>query len=308
MPTSNANPKHILVVDDSVAVRSFFREIFSRQPDYSAEFAASGADALRLIRESREGETPRFDFLLSDINMPEMDGFALIEAAKTEAPDIKIGMITGFNVDDYITAALEKGVYNIICKSDSPEEILQTIDNLITGRNIFGISNYLDPGTEVRQQMILDTRSLKSAVENILTSARPHLDEEKLYGLKTGLVEMGTNAVYHAYGYEKGTEVTLKENERVMIEHGIDAKKLVVVIVDSSGSLTRERVLTQLHKGVNPSAEDLIASGGRGIFLTRFLCDKVIVNLEPGIRTEIILMMYFNADHFESRPILINQI
>ncbi|GAI49872.1 unnamed protein product, partial [marine sediment metagenome] len=60
--------------------------------------------------------------------------------------------------------------------------------------------------------------------------------------------------------------------------------------------------------GINPTPEDLIASGGRGIFLTRFLCDKVIVNLELKKRTEIVLIMYLTRDHQESKPLLINQI
>jgi CheY-like chemotaxis protein len=300
--------KHILVVDDSAVVRGFFKEVFSKQPGYAAEFAPSGPDALDLLRLTVTGEKPPFDFLLTDINMPEMDGFSLIEAAKEVVPDIKAGMITGFNVDDYILMALEKGVYNIICKSDTPAEIMRTVDNLITGENIFGIHNYLAEGAEVHRLKVLDTNGLKGAVQKVLDAARTRLDEEKLYGLKTGLVEMGTNAVYHAYGYEKGTDVVLKDTEEVLMQYGMDEEKLVVVILDTSGSLTKERVLTQLNKGVNPTQEDLIAAGGRGIFLTRFLCDRVIVNIALKQRTEVILIMYFNDEHFESKPILINQI
>lgn len=299
--------KNILVVDDSLAVRGFFKEVFKLQPDYAVSFASSGEEALSSIRQSRAGEIPPFDFVLTDINMPEMDGFQLIENVKSIDAGIKMGMITGFNPDDYITMALEKGVYNIICKTDPPEDIVRTVDNLITGENIFGIRNYLDEGTEVKQLVVRDTRGLKGAVEEVLTAAKGRLDEEKLYGLKTGLVEMGTNAVYHAYGYEKGTEVTLKDSEHVTLEYGIDDSKLVVVIVDASGSLTKEKVLLQLNKGVNPSPEDLVAAGGRGIFLTRFLCDKVVVNIILHQRTEIVLIMYFDIANFDNKPILINQ-
>jgi CheY-like chemotaxis protein len=300
--------KHILVIDDSRSVRAFFEDIFSRKKDYQAEFAASGEEAIELYRKNLENNGPRFNFVLTDINMPGINGFGTIDAIKKLDPDVKAGMITGFNVDDYIKMALEKGVYNIICKMDSPADIVKTIDDLITGENIFGIESQLDGAREIKKIKITETGMLKTAVQEILSYAADYLDEEKIYGLKTGLVEMGTNAIYHAYRYEKGSNVKLKENEEVFISYGIDTQKLVVVILDTSGSLTKEKVLVQLNKGVNPAPEDLIASGGRGIYLTRYLCDKVVVNLEPEKRTEVILIMYFKKDYIDSKPLLINQI
>ncbi len=300
--------KHILIVDDSRSVRAFFEDIFSKRRDYKAEFAASGEEAVEIFKKNLESGGQKYNFVLTDINMPGLNGFGTIEAIKNIDPEVKTGMITGFNVDDYIKMALDKGVFNIICKMDAPAEIVKTVDNLITGENIFGIENYLDGSREIKKIKITETKMLKAGVQEILDYAADYLDEEKLYGLKTGLVEMGTNAIYHAYGYEKGINVKLKENEEVYIRYGVDNKKLVVVILDTSGILTKEKVLGQLNKGVNPAPEDLIASGGRGIYLTRYLCDKVVVNIDPTKQTEVILIMYFKKDHIESKPLLINQI
>jgi CheY-like chemotaxis protein len=300
--------KHILVVDDSRSVRAFFEDVFSKKKDYIAEFAASGEEAVEIFRKSMADDGQRFNFVLTDINMPGLNGFGTTEAIKKMDPDVKVGMITGFNIDDYIKMALEKGVYNIICKMDAPTEILKAVDNLITGENIFGIESYLDGSREIKRIKVTETKMLKAAVQEILDYSADYLDEDKIYGLKTGLVEMGTNAIYHAYGYEKGSNVSLKENEHVFINYGIDSEKLVVVILDTSGSLTKEKVLAQLNKGVNPAPEDLIASGGRGIYLTRYLCDKVVVNIESDKKTEVILIMYLNKDYIESKPLLINQI
>ncbi len=300
--------KHILVVDDSRSVRAFFEDIFSKKEDFSAVFAASGEEAVKIFEADREDPNPLFQFVLTDINMPGMDGFETIEAIKKIDPGINTGMITGFNIDDYMKMALEKGVFNIICKMDPPDEIIRTVDNLITGNNIFGIDNYLEGSPNIVKVKITETSMLKTAVNDIIEFARPNLDEEKLYGLKTGLIEMGTNAIYHAYGYEKGSVVALKDTEEVVIQYGADDKKLIVVINDSSGSLSKEKVLSQINKGVNPSPEDLIASGGRGIYLTRYLCDKLIVNIEKDKRTEVLIFMYFNQEYIENKPLLINQI
>lgn len=305
---SNENVYHILIVDDSVSVRNFFVDIFNKMPEFRPESASGGAQALEIIKTKHATGSDRFDFILTDINMPGMDGFETLEAIKAIDPGLKTGMITGFKVDDYIKMALDKGVFNIICKMDSPSDIVNTVHNLITGEGIFGIENYLAPGTATHRLKVVDTQKLKSAVQQVLEFSASKLNEDKLYGLKTGLVEMGTNAIYHAYGYEKGSQVTLKETEEVIMEYGMDHEKLVVVILDSSGTLSKERVLTQLNKGINPTQEDLIASGGRGIYLTRFLCDKVVVNLITGKRTEVVLIMNFNENHEESKPLLINQI
>lgn len=304
----NSRPHHILIVDDSRSVRHLFENIFTSDPNFRVETAESGAQALALFKDKHTSGADPFGFVLTDINMPEMDGFTVIETIKALDPNVKTGMITGFNVDDYIKMALEKGIFNIICKMDDPDDIVKTVQNLITGENIFGIRNYLEPGAEIRKLQITDTAKLKEAVNTILAYGETQLNEDKIYGLKTGLVEMGTNAIYHAYGYEKGSQVVLKETERVVIEYGMDHEKLVVVIVDVSGTLTKERVLTQLNKGINPTQEDLIASGGRGIYLTRFLCDKVVVNLDVSRKTEVVLIMYFNQEYQESKPLLINQI
>ena len=299
---------HILIVDDSITVRSFFEDIFEKFPEFRAEFASNGKAAIELFKEKQSSGGDKFDFVLTDINMPGMDGFDVLDALKAIDPDIKTGMITGFNVDDYIKMALEKGIFNIICKLDSPSDIINTVRNLITGEGILGIHNYLAPGTETVRLNVRDTSALKSTIKQILDFSAMKLNEDKQYGLKTGLVEMGTNAIYHAYGYEKGSQVKLKDTEEVVIEYGMDDEKLVVDIIDVSGTLTKEKVLSQLNKGVNPTQEDLIASGGRGIYLTRFLCDKMVINLETKKRTEMILIMYFNQDYQESKPLLINQI
>ena len=298
---------HILVADDSRSVRAFFEEVFAKRENYKAEFAASGEEAVEIFKKSLSGELKPFDFVLSDISMPGLDGFETLEIIRKMSPDVKTGMITGFNIDDYIKMALEKGVFNIICKMDSAAEIIRTVDNLITGENILGIENYLEPGTRIKRLKVTETDQLRTAVQSILDFAEDILDEEKQYGLKTGLVEMGTNAIYHAYGYEKGSRVALKEGEEVFLNYGADKNQLVVMIEDTNGSLTKEKVLLQLNKCVNPTQEDLIASGGRGIYLTRYLCDKLIINLEKNKRTEMILIMNLNKDYKENKPLLINQ-
>lgn len=303
--------KKILVIDDSKSVRDFFLTIFSNRQDYEITSASNGYEAVDIIKRTisaPQSEIAGFDFVLSDINMQGIDGFETLEQIRELVPNVKTGMITGFNVDDYIDMALQKGVYNIICKNDAPQEIVKTIETLISGEKIFGINNYmLSDIDEITSVQVKNTLQLKIIAESIISYMEELLDEDKQYGIKTGLIEIGTNAIYHAHGYEKGSEVTLGAVEKVMIEYTKDCEKLAVGIVDTSGRLTKEKVLLHLDKSINPTQEDILKSGGRGLFLTRMFCDRMIVNIEKNRRTEILLFMYFKKQKV-NKPLLINQI
>jgi CheY-like chemotaxis protein len=84
----------ILVVDDEPDVADLFRQRFrreSRQGKYVVHFAASGAEALNRL----EGEIkPALVAVLSDINMPGMDGLELLGKIKQRRPDLPVMMVT----------------------------------------------------------------------------------------------------------------------------------------------------------------------------------------------------------------------
>ena len=84
----------ILVVDDEPDVADLFRQRFrreSRQGKYVVHFAASGAEALNRL----EGEIKAaLVAVLSDINMPGMDGLELLGKIKQRRPDLPVMMVT----------------------------------------------------------------------------------------------------------------------------------------------------------------------------------------------------------------------
>jgi CheY-like chemotaxis protein len=86
----------ILVVDDEPDVADLFRQRFrreARQGSYVMHFATSGAEALdRLAREIQ----PTLVAVLSDINMPGMDGLELLSEIKQRRPDLRVMMVTAY--------------------------------------------------------------------------------------------------------------------------------------------------------------------------------------------------------------------
>ena len=90
----------IIVVDDEPDVAELFRQRFrreSRQGTYVMHFAASGEAALELL----SGEIdPGVIVILSDINMPGMDGLQLLGEIKERFPDLPVMMVTAYGDDE----------------------------------------------------------------------------------------------------------------------------------------------------------------------------------------------------------------
>jgi CheY-like chemotaxis protein len=106
----------ILVVDDEPDVADLFRQRFrreAREGTYVVHFANSGETALeRLV----EGIEPRLIVLLSDINMPGMDGLELLREVKQRRPDLPVMMVTAYGDDERRRRASDLGASEFLTK------------------------------------------------------------------------------------------------------------------------------------------------------------------------------------------------
>ena len=106
----------ILVVDDEPDVVDLFGQRFrreARQGTYVMHFAASGAEALDRLAEKIH---PALVAVLSDINMPGMDGFELLGEIKQRRPDLPVMMVTAHGDDERRRRARELGAFEFITK------------------------------------------------------------------------------------------------------------------------------------------------------------------------------------------------
>jgi CheY-like chemotaxis protein len=106
----------ILVVDDEPDVADLFRQRFrreARQGTYVMHFAASGAEALDRLAEEIE---PTLIAVLSDINMPGMDGLELLGEIRQRRPNLPVMMVTAYGDDERRRRARELGAFEFITK------------------------------------------------------------------------------------------------------------------------------------------------------------------------------------------------
>jgi CheY-like chemotaxis protein len=106
----------ILVVDDEPDVAEMFRQRFHRevrQGTYVLHYAASGEEALDTLAN---GVRPELIVILSDINMPGMDGLNLLREVKQLRPDLPVMMVTAYGDDARRRQASEYGAAEFITK------------------------------------------------------------------------------------------------------------------------------------------------------------------------------------------------
>ena len=106
----------ILVVDDEPDVADLFRQRFrreARQGTYVMHFASSGEDALAKLDD---GIRPQLMVILSDINMPGMDGLELLRESKRRWPELPVMMVTAYGDDERRRRAGELGASDFLTK------------------------------------------------------------------------------------------------------------------------------------------------------------------------------------------------
>lgn len=82
--------------------------------------------------------------------------------------------------------------------------------------------------------------------------------------------------------------------------------KYAVSITDYQGKLTKETVLYKIDRQI--TGEGLLDDSGRGIHMSRLFADRMIINIEPGKRTEVILLNYFSHKYRGYKPLYINEL
>jgi DNA-binding NarL/FixJ family response regulator len=120
----------ILIADDQAAVRHGFRLILGAQPDMEVVGeAADGETALALALRLRP------DVVLADIRMPRLDGLELTRRlAGPEAPEpLRVIVVTTFDLDEYVHAALRNGACGFLLKRSGPALLVEAVRAAVEG-------------------------------------------------------------------------------------------------------------------------------------------------------------------------------
>ena len=119
----------ILVADDEMDLETLIRQKFRKQireEKYEFIFALNGNDALEKLKQH-----PDVTLVLSDINMPEMDGLTLLGVLNESSPMLKTVMVSAYGDMDNIRMAMNRGAFDFVCKPVNFEDLELTIEKTL---------------------------------------------------------------------------------------------------------------------------------------------------------------------------------
>jgi len=218
-------PKKILFVDDEVQILKSLKRLF-RSSAYEVYFAESGKAALLLLEEHD------IDLMVTDIRMPEMDGFELLKLVKENHPLILRVALSGFTDNRKIYTALENNLAKLyMFKPWDNSELLSTLDkifkleDILLDQDLLDMINNLDeipsiPGLYgelselVKKDASIEDVAKKIEEDQAIASKILKVANSAFYGAKTGSITQAimyiglinvknivlTNSVFNNYG------------------------------------------------------------------------------------------------------------
>ena len=177
--TSDNKPKtyNILVVDDEpdlepLMLQRMRREI--RAGRYKMTFARDGVEALQMLEAD-----PDIDMVLSDINMPRMDGLTLLEQIPKVSPNLRSVIISAYGDMKNIRTAMNRGAFDFVTKPVDFDDLRFTIDRTL--QHVEELREALNARDKlVAIQNELDVASTMQ--QSILPTAFPSSDTFKVFG------------------------------------------------------------------------------------------------------------------------------
>jgi DNA-binding NarL/FixJ family response regulator len=122
----------ILLADDHDIVRDGIRALLGGEPSFHIiGEAENGREALKFCRNNA------VDFIIMDINMPELSGIEATEAVKEEFDHIKVLALTMLDEDEHIRKMIEAGASGYILKNSDKEELVDAIQTIHNGDHYF---------------------------------------------------------------------------------------------------------------------------------------------------------------------------
>lgn len=118
----------VVLADDEHLLRVGFRMILDAHEDF--EVVAEAADGRQAIAAAR---AHRPDVVVMDVRMPDVDGIAATEAITAEHSEVRVLILTTFDLDEYAFAGLRAGASGFLLKNAPPDELVAAIRTVAAG-------------------------------------------------------------------------------------------------------------------------------------------------------------------------------
>ena len=276
----------ILVVDDSLLDRKVAGMLLEKQSDWSVLYAGDGTEAV----DQLESHLP--DLVVTDLQMPNMNGLELVEAVRDEYPLIPVVLMTGAGSERIAVEAIEKGAASYVPKTELAADLVEIVDRLLATsaerRSRRRLQNYM---TEISYVVENDLELLSALVQELrqLIGERWLLEEAACLRFATAVDEALQNAYFHG-NLEISSEIRESDADayRNLAEQRRHEEPFCRRSISVRVLVSKQQVSVNVcdeGPGFDPSQlPDPTAPGfierpcGRGVFLMRSFADEVRFN------------------------------
>lgn len=284
----SGQPVRILVVDDAASDRHFVREILAIRPEWTIDEATDGRHALERI----EAHAP--DLVLTDMQMPVMDGLELLATIKQQHPQTPVVVMTAQGSEEAVVRALRAGADSYVPKRIMHDELAEIVQRILSiyetdaaYKRLIGHLTFQQSEFELPNDL-----TLIASLVNLFRQAMEWLgicEDREQYRVAVALEEALLNALYHG-----NLEVSskLRETDHRQFAALAEQRKnqypycerRIRVAVSFQPEEARF-VVRDEGPGFDPQAlpdptdpENLSKPCGRGVLLMRAFMDEVTFN------------------------------
>lgn len=202
------NKIRVLLVDDHAMVRTGIRQFLEK------------ADNIDVVGESDDGlaaqeflNNNQVDVALVDIKMPNIGGIDLTKWIRKEFPDIKIIVLSAYDDDPYIRAALQAGANGYALKNTSPFRLIGAVETVYAGQSS------LDPAittkvmhflTEPQEKSDIDISERELEVLNLLSTGKTNKEIGKILDISGRTVQGHLSHIFEKLEVHSRTEAVVK--------------------------------------------------------------------------------------------------
>ncbi len=292
----------VLVVDDSPVDRRLAGGLLAKHPGGEGQglkvvYATNGKEALQKIASEKP------DLVLTDMQMPEMNGLELVEAVRNQYPLIPVILMTAHGSEELAIQALQRGASSYVPKRNLAADLVETVDGILSSsKSGQDRQRLMECLTQTDSEFVLENDP--ALIPPLLGHLRESLtrmnlcDETGLIQVSVALGEALANAMYHG-----NLEISSDVRERSEAEYqGLIAERRRQkpwrerrVHVASRETLSEVRyVVRDEGPGFDPTSlpdptdpANLERTTGRGLLLIRTFMDEVFHNDQGNAITMI---------------------
>ena len=140
-------PPHILVMEDELSVAKGLEMILSEE-GYQVDLADTGKLAMEAFKQKR------FDLLVADLRLPDIDGMEVIKQVKEEKPDTEVVVITGYGTTATAVTAMKLGVHDFLPKPFTEDQIKTAIDEALKKREAKAVEAVIKKAKTEEEKLI----------------------------------------------------------------------------------------------------------------------------------------------------------